>query len=212
MGDIGNPATFNHKVLYHKVNQAVVANIVSDQPLAHSLSGEFVEGAQTLEQKGATVIGTSCGFLASSQMEIQRSTTIPVVTSSLMLVPTLRTFFGNDTIIGVLTFDADKLDAIHFPNIGMNNTPSHIRIGGLFQNGELYQCIKNDKLELNTTRALEDVINATESIIKAHPEINVLLIECTNLSPYKEKIKETFGLPVFDLVDALKWIEQSSTP
>ncbi len=210
-GDIGNPGTFDHQAVYHRVDQAMVKTIVSNQPLSETLLEEFVKGTHALKQMGASVVGTSCGFLASCQARIQRRTDIPVITSSLVLIPTLQTLFGDDVIIGVLTFDNQKLGSIHLALTEEKEISASIRIAGLPQDGELYQCIKNDHLTLDTNLAWGDVRATTQSMVAAHPQIDVLLIECTNISPYKARLRAEFGLPVFDLVDALKWIDQSSS-
>ncbi|NKB76411.1 MAG: hypothetical protein GKR96_05035 [Gammaproteobacteria bacterium] len=220
IGDIGNPETFDRQALYYQVDQAVVDNIVSDQALPDSLVDQFVKGAKKLEKQGATVLGTSCGFLASSQSRIQAHIDIPIITSSLVLIPTLRTFFGTKTGIGVLTFDADKLGPSHIdtkPNTDTSSSVSAssivtpaINIGGLPKDGELYQCIKKNRLTLDLDLAWQDVHNTAKLLIDTHPETTLLLIECTNISPYKDQLRAAFGLPVFDLVDALKWVKQSS--
>ncbi len=47
----------------------------------------FVEGARLLEREGVRAITTNCGFLAQFQSELAASVSVPVFTSSLMLVP-----------------------------------------------------------------------------------------------------------------------------
>ena len=44
------------------------------------------------------------------------------------------------------------------------------------------------------------------------PDLDLLLLECTNLSPFKRDLRQSTRLPVFDLVDALMWTLGSGGP
>ena len=47
-------------------------------------------------------------------------------------------------------------------------------------------------------------LQCASTMIEAEPAVDLFLIECTNISPFKESLRAAFGLPVFDLVDALR--------
>ena len=206
LGDIGNPSSFEYGVLYEFIDQATVARIASSQPIGADLENAFVRAAVALEEKSASVIGTSCGFLAPLQDSIQSAVKIPVLASSLMLIPMLRTMFGKYTCIGVLTFDEQNLSPLHFSGHLNNRT----FVQGLPKDGELYQCIRDDRTSLDTNRAKEDVISSVSRLLARHSQIDLFLIECTNISPYKKIVKNKFQRPVFDLVDALEWVASST--
>ena len=201
-GDIGNPASFRYPVIYECVKQVTVDEAVTCGALSRSLQNQFADAACTLEQRGAKVIGTSCGFLAHLQESIQSAVKVPALTSSLLLIPTLRTLFGEQAKIGILTFDQEKLSISHFNGL----TSDHIVVQGLPKTGELFQCISNDAPTLNQDEAREDVLTCTSEMMISQPDINLFLIECTNISPYKKYLRETFKRPVFDLIDALEWV------
>jgi Asp/Glu/hydantoin racemase len=40
-----------------------------------------------------------------------------------------------------------------------------------------------------------------EELLKQEPSLGAILVECTNLSPYSDALRKTFGLPVFDVID-----------
>ena len=188
LGDIGNPSSFRHDVLYESVDQATVSRVVSSQPIGSDLANRFVHAAQALEKKNARVIGTSCGFLAPVQDSIQSAVQIPVMTSSLTLIPMLRTMFGKDAGIGVLTFDEQNLSAQHFD--GHLNERTYVQ--GLPKDGELYQCIRDDRTSLDVNRAEEDVLNSVSQLLARQSGIDLFLIECTNISPYKKVVQKKF--------------------
>ncbi|MGI9317865.1 MAG: hypothetical protein ACR2QW_11060 [bacterium] len=205
-GDIGNPGSFSEPPCYRYVTGASVKEVVSDQPIDGQLLEKFLDTAIQLEDDGATVIGTSCGFLGSVQEDIESSLNIPFLSSSLILIPLLRRMFGAQTQIGVLTFDDSKLGAIHFGG----ELDQFIAIHGLSTDSNYRQVIAADNETLDPELAQQEVMNVAARCIDHRPETDLILIECTNLSPWKKQIKTRFGLPVFDLVDALEWVDKSA--
>jgi len=204
-GDIGNQHSFAEPPLYARVDDASVSAVVSDKKIDGALLDQCIQSALELQSSGATVIGTSCGFLANVQHDIQQCLNVPFISSSLLLVPIIRTMFGHNVRIGVLTFDAAKLGPSHF-NGELN---SHISIHGLDQSGPWYQCIAGNHEQMDEGLAGIDAMDVAARCIQAHPDTKVLLIECTNLSPWKNQMRTRFGLPVFDLVDALEWVNKA---
>ena len=83
-GDMGNATTFPFPVRYHRVQGASPELVVRQG--SRELLPAFIAGAKFLEQ-GVQAITTNCGFLAKFQREIAAAVTVPVFTSSLMLVP-----------------------------------------------------------------------------------------------------------------------------
>lgn len=204
-GDIGNPASFTNPPLYRWVSGASVQEVVSDKPVNASLLECFQDAAVKLQSDGATVIGTSCGFLGSVQTEIESTLNIPFLSSSLMLIPLLRRMFGANTVIGVLTFDDSKLGPIHFGGRPGQN----IAIQGLSPTSSYRKTIATDSKNLDREAAQRDSIEVAARCLEYRPDTDLFLIECTNLSPWKKQIRAQFGRPVFDLVDALEWVDRS---
>ena len=204
-GDIGNPVSFSEPPRYQYVSGASVQEVVSDKPLSDPVLGRFQRAASELESNGATVIGTSCGFLSRVQHEIERSVNVPFLSSSLMLIPLLRRMFGSKSNIGVLTFDDSKLGPAHFAG----ESDSFISIHGLSPSSSYRNAIATDAEYIDQEAARIETIEVAERCIDRQPDTTLFLIECTNLSPWKNQIRSQFGLPVFDLVDALEWIDGS---
>ncbi|MDJ0955532.1 MAG: aspartate/glutamate racemase family protein [Arenicellales bacterium] len=205
-GDIGNPSTFPGPVLYERVDQALIGKVISSGPLHEDISMAFVGAARKLEGSGATTIGTSCGFLASEQSKLQSAVSCPVLSSSLVLIPFLKRLFSPTLRIGVLTFDADQLSVRHFGENFNNN----VVVQGLPKAGTLYRTILNDEATLDISQAKGEVTSMAQTLLSQTPDVNILLLECTNLSPFKQELREECQLPVFDLVDALIWLDKAS--
>ena len=94
LGDIGNPDTFKQQPIYVEVDIATVSTVVRKSGVNSQVLEAMVCAAKKLESNGARVIGTSCGFLSSIQQEIQQAVSVPVVCSSLLLIPMIRAVFG----------------------------------------------------------------------------------------------------------------------
>ncbi len=207
-GDIGNPASFMNPPIYRSVSGASVQEVVSDKPITDTLLASFQEAATQLQSDGATVIGTSCGFLGSVQGEIESVLSIPFLSSSLILIPLLRSMFGANSVIGVLTFDESKLGPIHFGGM----LDQKISVHGLPPTSSYRKAIASDGDSLDKEAARRDSIDVAARCLDHRPDTSLFLIECTNLSPWKNQIRSQFERPVFDLVDALEWIDKSMPP
>src|SRR3569623_184261 len=104
-GDIGNPASFDVPALTRTVRHA------SPQQAVQSAAGQraadlftpFCHAMRDLERMGAAAITTSCGFLVLMQERLQAQATVPVVTSSLLMLPGL---LERHRRVGVLTVSA----------------------------------------------------------------------------------------------------------
>lgn len=199
LGDIGNIGSYRYEAQIFQLSKAKVDNVVCDG-LADELIEEVIDAAGQLKRQGANILTTSCGFLAPIQARVQQSIGLPFIASSLCLLPFLRQVFGQSSCIGVLTFDSQVLSVQHFNG----HYDQHIQIAGIEKGQELHSVIKQGKGSLNEKLAKQDVLNAARVLAEKKP--SCILLECTNLSPYKSALREQFDLPVFDLVDAIHWL------
>ena len=108
-GDMGNAATSTFPVRYHRVTGASPDRVVRQGQ--RELLPAFVEGARFLEREGVRAITTNCGFLAQFQSELAAAVSVPVFTSSLMLVPLVTACCRRAAPVGILTVDAKSLHA-----------------------------------------------------------------------------------------------------
>ena len=153
-----------------------------------------------------SLISTSCGFLGGLQSELTATLAVPVVTSSLVLLPSLEAVHGAGRV-GVLTFDARNLKPHHFPEV-----PSHpVPVAGLEQGRELHRVIAQDLGALDEDAAREDCLAAAKRLFSEAPGLRAFLLECTNISPYRAALQGATGLPVYDIASAIGWIGRGQT-
>lgn len=184
-GDIGNPATFARlgiPVRYQVVPGASPERVVRRADAA--LLPCFLEAAQGLVSQGATLITTSCGFLAPFQAEMQAAVAVPVLTSSLLWIRRLR------SPCAVLTIDADALTALHLLAAGAApDTPA----GGVAQGCEFQAKILGNVDTLDLRQAGRDVVEAAMKLVARFPATQTLVLECTNMPPYADAVAEATG-------------------
>jgi Asp/Glu/hydantoin racemase len=197
-GDIGNPASFDYPVLFRTLPGASVARIVTSQPLPDVITVEFVNAARELIAEGATAITTSCGFLSPLQHELQRALPVPVITSSLWMLPQLRRQYGPAARFGIITFDAQRVSPHHIPDEGP------IVIEGLRPGDHLREVIAGNLETLDLVRAEAGVAAAARRLMARSPALEAVVLECTNLPPYRQKISEICDCKIIDIHDAIK--------
>ncbi len=191
-GDIGNPASFACDVDYEMVPRASVARLAAPQP-DPSLLGPFVDAGRALISRGCDRITTSCGFLVLWQGLLGKALAVPVLTSSLLLLPRLPE-------AGVLTFDPAALGAAHLAAAGARpDTP----VEGLRPQDSLYRTIAEDRGDLDRASASAEVLAAGRRLLRLQPRIRSIVLECTNFGPYREALALALGLPVHGIVEAL---------
>ncbi|ALX34876.1 hypothetical protein PATSB16_16150 [Pandoraea thiooxydans] len=196
VGDLGNPATFAYPTVLKRIPNASPARVIHDQ--AAGLVSAFCEGARELEHQGCAALITSCGFMVLHQQRLAAAVSIPVATSSLLLIPLLKALFPTDRKIGVLTASAAALSAAHLAAAG---APADTPVGGVRDDGEFARVIVGNQPEGDFARIGDEVVAAAQALKSAHADLGALVLECTNMRPYLEAIRRACGVPVFDLLD-----------
>jgi hypothetical protein len=180
-GDVGHPASWRMPVRYRTVAGASPQRVVREADA--SLLAPFVDAARALQAEGAAAITTSCGFLVRFQHALQAALDVPVWTSSLLALPALPR-------PGVITVDAQSLAGL------AGDTP----VGGLAPGCSLQRTLLDDLPTLDAVQAEADTVAAAQRLAQRHPEIESLVLECTNLPPYAAAVQRATGRPVHHLM------------
>jgi len=200
-GDLGLASSWGPHVL-EVVVQGALPELIVKQQLAFkqsSFAPLFADAVQTLVQKGATAITTSCGFLVLWQKELQALSPVPVITSSLCLLPEL---LHREQHVGVLSIDAHSLTPLHWAGAGLG--PHLVRrlvVKGMPPDGHFCQSILGNQAHLDADQAQQEVVAAALSLVQESPQLKTLVLECTNLPPYQSAIEMATGLKVLSLRD-----------
>jgi Asp/Glu/hydantoin racemase len=205
-GDMGNAATFPFPVRYHRVPGAAPDLVVRRG--AAALLPAFIEGARALEREGVGAITTNCGFLAKFQGALTAAVTIPVFTSSLLLVPLVHRMLGPGRRVGIMTVNAGSLGPEHLAGAGISGDIP-IAVAGLETEKEFTRVLLDDELVLDVDRARAEHVTVARRLVAEHPDIGAIVLECTNMPPYTADIQRETGRPVFDVVSLVTMLHSA---
>ena len=197
LGDVGNPASFAMPVQHRVVAGASPQRVVRERDPA--LLQPFIDAARGLVDDGAAAITTSCGFLVTFQGALQAALPVPVWTSSLLELPALEA-------PGVITVDAGALGSAHLHAAGAAaDTP----VVGLEPGCHLQHTLLEDLPRLDALRAEADAVHAARTLMRRHPQVRSVVLECTNLPPYADAIRRATGRPVVHLLSLVheRWAQ-----
>jgi Asp/Glu/hydantoin racemase len=198
-GDIGNPATFAFPVRYRTVRGASPRRVVVERD--PTLLAPFIDAARALAREGVAALTTSCGFLAVFQREMAAALSVPVWTSSLLLVAELESTWGDGRRVGVVTADAASLGPDHLGPVGARpDTP----IEGLGADTRFRATLLDDRAQLDVVEAEAATVAAARRLVDRHPEVAAIVLECTNMPPYAAAVRAATGRPVHDITTLVR--------
>lgn len=203
VGDVGNPETYPFPVKLKKVAGANLKTIVWRTDL--SLKEAFIRGAKELEEEGVKAITTSCGFTILFQEDLAKAVKVPVFASSLIMIPWVYRIVRGK--LGVLTANARSLSEAHIEAAGAKGIP--LAIKGLEDKEEFRRVILEDSPDGDFTKIEREILEATHSLLRKHPDIRGFVFECHNLPPYTPRVQMELGLPVFDFLTLAQFVYDS---
>jgi Asp/Glu/hydantoin racemase len=196
VGDIGNPASFDFPVILRKMEGIGPDDAVAAHPDKPRVMAALADNARKLAEQGAAGISTSCGFLALYQDELAKVSPVPVATSALLLIARLK---GRK--VGVITASARNLTPAHLLAVG---APGDTPVEGMPEGGSFAATFIANGTTLDRDAVEREAIAAGRALVKKHPGVDTIVLECTNLPPYKQALQRELGLPVHDVLDLLK--------
>ena len=196
VGDIGNTASFDFPVIFRRMEGIGSADAVSAHPDRPRVLAALEANARALADEGAVGLSTSCGFLALYQDDLAARSPVPVATSALLLINQLA-----GRRVGVITASARNLTAAHFAAVG---APTDTPFVGLPEDSSFARTFIGNATTLDRDQVEREAVAAGRELLARHPGVDTIVLECTNLPPYKPALEEALGLPVFDVLDLLK--------
>lgn len=194
-GDVGHPDSYAYPVRFQTVTDASPQRVVHAR--AEGLVDAFCTAAQALEARGCSALLTSCGFMALHQRRLAQAVSVPVAASALLWLPLLRAWYGGRPI-GVLTASAHSLSSAHLGAVGAApDTP----VVGVASGGEFERLILGDQGQGDMHRVGEEIVAAAHRLKQKVLGMAALVLECTNMRPYRAAIAAATGVPIYDLVD-----------
>ncbi|WP_347339247.1 hypothetical protein [Bradyrhizobium ivorense] len=188
-------ATFDFPTISETVAGAWVENVVRGDP---ALEPAFIAAARRLVERGAVAISSTCGFSIRHQQAVAASVNVPVVMSSLLLLPSLLRQLSPRGKIAVLTYDSnhcgEDLLAIDDPD-----DRAKVVIGGIEGGKFWHDELKRPAPPTDVAAIETDVAACIARLHASHPDIAVILFECAAFPVVAPAIRRIAKLPVFDI-------------
>ena len=193
-GDVGNPQTWSRASI--PVRYATVVGATPQRVVVQAdalLLEPFLQAARALADEGARLIATTCGFLGAYQAALASAVSVPVLTSSLLQCARLRH-------PGIVTIDASALSDAVLSGAGV---PRGTPVAGVAPGCEFQRRILGNDTELDLAQAQRDVVEAAVRLVREHPQVSDVVLECTNMAPYRDAVACATGRSVVDLESVL---------
>ena len=205
-GSLGHPATFDFPLRYERVRGANIHTII-EEPSLDALHA-MINAARSMEKEGIKAITTSCGFNAIFQTELANSVSIPVFASSLMLVPMVYRMLKKGEQVGIITARKASLTDKHLAQMGIDRS-THICVEGLENTGEWDKIYHTPEKDFDLEKLKSQIIQVAKRLLKGKKATGAIVLECTDLPPFSDAIRQSTNLPVFDIVSLVKMVNEA---
>lgn len=202
-GDPSNGRTWPFPLLREQVSGSQLDNIVTKDQYPQQFIDSFVSAGLKLAERGCVGLITSCGFLAMAQPEVAARLPIPVATSALIQLPSILALLPPTKDVGVITYDHEKLGSLHLSRMG-NTETGRVHVTGPPSDGSLRTMIR-DGAPYSHTAIQEELIQCARELTARHESIGAIVLECTQMPPFAERIQEAVKLPVYDVYSMGMW-------
>jgi Asp/Glu/hydantoin racemase len=205
-GDVGNATTYGYPVLYKTVPGATSARVFAADP---ELETDVIKAAQELEAQGAKGISSDCGFFMNFQSAVAKSVNIPVAMSSLLQLPFVAQFIGKKRSIGVITADSRALGNRVLELTGLKSE-TNLVVRGMQDEPNFDKMIAKEGDHLDTDKIEAETVAVAKRMVKENPDMGAIVLECSMLPPYSKAVQEATGLPVFDFINMIDYLQRGT--
>jgi aspartate/glutamate racemase len=203
-GNVGNASTFPFPVRYERVTGASIDRLLNQQD--PTLAEPFIQAAKNIQDQGVKAITGACGFMALFQREVTAAVDIPVFLSSLLQIPLIYQMTRKP--VGIITANASSLKKAHFDAV--NVTPDiPVIIAGMENQPEFFSAVLEEKGTLDSDKVQDEVVSVAKNLVKDHPDIGAMVLECSDLPPYAHAVQAAVKRPVFDFFTMIQYIHTS---
>ena len=207
LGDVDFPGGFSYPVVYEVVEGLTFERCQKGE-MDPELAKGFKDAVRQLEARGAAGISGDCGFMMNYQEFIRNQTDLPVFMSSIMLAPTLMPMLNPSEKIAILTANSVNLK----PGL-----PGMLKTCGLEGQIDRFVVVGCEKVpgfeavanaeKVDVSKVMPGIENLVLQLMQDHPEVKILVFECTELGAYSNRVRALTGLPVFDAISNMNFFQ-----
>ena len=205
VGDPGAPGTFPFPVRYGVVPGSY-RDLIKGSPEA---CRHLCQAARELEDQGVSAIAGDCGLMVLYQEQLARSVRVPVVSSSLVLLPLAQRLVGAEQKIGLITGHSGLLSPLHLERAGAD--PDRVVIQGMENEPHFRQVVLEGSAPQDYARMAQDVLHAAGQLMERAGQLGAVVLECSNLTTFAWEITERYKIPVLDVNLAIQLLYAART-
>ena len=91
--------------------------------------------------------------------------------------------------------------------------PTDIPLAGTENGREFFRVlIRAESEDMDIGLARQDVLDAGADLVRRHPEVGAVVLECTNMPPYAAALQAAIGRPVYDIYSTVSWFQAGLRP
>jgi hypothetical protein len=147
--------------------------------------------------------------MALFKRQLAGALTVPVFTSSLMLVPMVSGMLGTGRRVGIITADASALGEAHFNGVGWSTADYPVAVVGMQDEPLFTRVFAENRSSFDVDQMQTDMVNVAKRLVERHPDVGAIVFECTNMPPYAHAVQDALGLPIFHIFSLIDMVYQS---
>jgi hypothetical protein len=196
-GSMGHPDSYGWPAIFGTLH-GITGRMLIDRP--EELALAVLDTAKGLVGRGATVLTMNCGFGVLFQQRLVDALDVTTVSSSLLLLPSLRAIHGHR--VGVLTFDRAALSAAHFRAAGW---PDHEApaCADVQEFAEWQLLDEEEPQDLPIDRMGKQLAIMAQSLVTTN-RLRAVVLECSAMVPHAARLERSLGCPVYTVFDAIE--------
>merc|ERR1719329_551499 len=199
-GDIDCPGSYGYDVLFRVIPGLTFAMAQAGK-MTPPVERSFRAGIQWLEKKGAVGITGDCGFMMAFQPIARDVATVPVFMSSMVQSPMISVAFDKYDKILILTANSRTLKPQKeclLSQCGFDVDDSRFIIVGCQDVPGFDAVAKGEAVDVE--HVTPGIVKMVGDVLKRQVTIRAILLECTELPPYSDALRQSTGLPVWDAI------------
>lgn len=201
-GDIDCPDSFGYDVFY-RVVPGFTFEVCQSGKMSPGVEREFIEAVKWLVAKGVSGITGDCGFMMYFQALARQHATVPVFMSSLAQLPAVTCGYSQHELIAVMTANGDSLRPMRSlikDECGVDSEDRRFVMVGCEDVDGFEQVALGGKVDV--AKVTPGMVAKAKKTLNNNPTIRCFLLECTELPPYSDAIRQATRLPVYDSITA----------
>ena len=204
-GNIANAQSFSFPVLYEVLEGVRFPDIISCKT---EIEERIIKAGHNLVKRGAKIVMGACGSFANYQKQTAAALPVPTFLTVMMQVPWILPSLKPDQKIGVIAAAASALTPKVFDQSGIAD-PDRLVIDEAIKLDSFMKMANCDPT-FDPKQLSHDMTQLAKQMVDNHPEIAVILLQCSDMPPFAAAIQDCVQLPVFDMTSIVEWAARAA--